>query len=147
VTILDEILDDAVAGAEKAIPGAVAPWIDRAITALSAQIPSLPETMQPFAHKSLDSIVAHKDVFSALPQKVFVAVATHLTLGDGPKAQAIYLATNASFDERQAILDSDSDAVRQEVADRSQAWQKVKSVSEGLLLAFGKLLIPVVLAL
>lgn len=149
MTILDDLLSNLLDGrvGDFETPSLVEPWVDEAIQEGALLVAKLPTALQPFAQTALDRLAANKGVLGTVSQKAFVGLVSKLALGQGEQAARVYLGTAASFDERIETLEKDSEATRQEVADRNAAWEKVKSIGEGVLSDLGHAAVPFLLGI
>lgn len=128
-------------------------WLDRVLATGQQKVDDLSPALRAPARKLLETLATHKGELADVSQAGLLAIVSKLALGKPEEAQAVYAASapaptgDADFDADSATLAGDAAATQKEVADRAEAWAKVKKLSLELLADLGHAAIPLLLAL
>jgi len=143
MSILDTLADKASSKATATLLSGS--WVVSAVDAGKKQTGSLGD-LKPVADAALDEMLANKDKLGQVSANAFVAIISRLSLGQTDQARLIYLATDATFEERMAALDTASEATRKGKADSDAAWADFKNVAMSIMKKAGPILIQVLMA-
>lgn len=106
----------------------------------------LPDDLQGLALAGSNVLRSHADVLGDSTEEAFLAASVHIAMGREDPARDAWLAGSASVDQLFAILDANSLATQQHLAERKARWAKVKEVILAFLQVAGSLAIPMLLA-
>jgi hypothetical protein len=144
MSILDTLADKASSKATATLLSGS--WVVSAVDAGKKQTGGLDTLTATFANVALDEMLANKDKLGQVSANTFVAIISRLSLGQTDQARLIYLATDATFEERMAALDTASEATRKGKADSDAAWADFKNVVMSIMKKVGPILIQVLMA-
>jgi hypothetical protein len=123
-------------------------WVESGIAKLNADVlPQLAASIRPSAQAMIDTLSANKGVANSVTHAGLTTIVGYLALDASDDAKLVFIAEQASFDERQNALLAAMRAARQANDETEAAWQSVKQLALDILKAAGQAAIPLLLSL
>lgn len=138
--VISEGRDKANAGLTKPEDGSTVRVADFALSDDQA------EELKKGANEALDVLAANKQPFLRLGKAGFAWILGHWENKDEATARRLYLATQATFDERRTAMHAAGDALMAEKEEREKSWEAVKDVLKKIGAIGLQILIKVIVA-